>query len=260
LLTLPSIAYARRGFHTAITVRRKLSGSERSARDAYDLRNLQTAARFDSFTGEGVTNTYDGFGRLTSTKIEMAGTSRTITHSDYDPNGNRGEMMWPDSVKMSFGYDGLDRMDHVYEGALGSTAALATIGYNAQGLRSSMTRRYGDATAYAYDHVTRPELLTESFVGGTGNTASSFTWLPSDQVRTIGRSNDAYAWTGHVNVNRAYTANGLNQYSAAADVAFLYDANGNLIRNGATASVPATDFVYDIENRLVKATGAVMIR
>ncbi len=37
------------------------------ARDAhynYDLRNLQLQARFDSAAGEGVTNAYDGFGRL----------------------------------------------------------------------------------------------------------------------------------------------------------------------------------------------------
>ncbi len=32
----------------------------------YDLRGLQTYARFDSSGGEGITNTYDGFGRLTS--------------------------------------------------------------------------------------------------------------------------------------------------------------------------------------------------
>ena len=35
----------------------------------YDLRNLQLFARFDSAAGEGVTNGYDGFGRLTSSSI-----------------------------------------------------------------------------------------------------------------------------------------------------------------------------------------------
>ncbi len=224
---------------------------------SYDLRNLQTAARFDSFNGEGVTNTYDGFGRLTSTTIAMSGTSRTLTHSDHDPNGNRRELTWPDSVKMSFGYDGLDRMDQVYEGGLGSTVSLATIVYNNKGLRSSMTRRYGDATFYDYDHVTRLTSLAEGFVGNTGNNASTFTWLPSNQVRTIGRSNDAYVWTAHANVDRAYTANGLNQYSAAGDVGFLYDSNGNLIQSGANAQTVATNYVYDIENRLVSASGAV---
>ena len=38
----------------------------------HDLRNLQLFARFDSASGEGVTNTYDGFGRQTSSSITRA--------------------------------------------------------------------------------------------------------------------------------------------------------------------------------------------
>lgn len=63
------------------------------------------------------------------------------------------------------------------------------------------------------------------------------------------RSNDAYAWTGAVAVNRNYTTNSLNQYTAAGPVSFAYDANGNLIPDDSTPSL------YDIENRLVSATG-----
>ncbi len=54
----------------------------------YDLRGLQTRARFDSLAGEGVTTAYDGFGRVTSSTLAMAGTSRTIGHL-YDRDGNR---------------------------------------------------------------------------------------------------------------------------------------------------------------------------
>ena len=61
---------------------------------------------------------------------------------------------------------------------------------------------------------------------------------------------DAYAWTGHYNVNRGYTANGLNQYTPAGSAGFAYDANGNLSSDGANF------YVYDIENRLVSASGA----
>jgi hypothetical protein len=38
---------------------------------AYDLAGLATKTRFDSLSGGGVTNTYDGFGRLTSASFTL---------------------------------------------------------------------------------------------------------------------------------------------------------------------------------------------
>ena len=67
-----------------------------------------------------------------------------------------------------------------------------------------------------------------------------------DQIASETRDNDAYAWTGHYAVNRGYTTNGLNQYSAAGSASFGYDANGNL-----TIATAADTYVYDVENRLV---------
>jgi hypothetical protein len=59
--------------------------------------------------------------------------------------------------------------------------------------------------------------------------------------------------SGQYAVNRAYTTNGLNQYSAAGTASFAYDDNGNLASDGGHA------WVYDIENRLVGAPGATML-
>jgi RHS repeat-associated protein len=64
------------------------------------------------------------------------------------------------------------------------------------------------------------------------------------------RSNDAYAWTGAVAVERPYSVNGQNQYLAAGPATFAYDPNGNLTSDGTTT------FVYDAENRLISASGA----
>ncbi|MGL5839779.1 MAG: RHS repeat-associated core domain-containing protein [Sphingorhabdus sp.] len=52
-----------------------------------------------------------------------------------------------------------------------------------------------------------------------------------------------------MNVNRAYAVNGLNQYTSAGAATFGYDGNGNLTSDGTNA------YVYDVENRLVSASG-----
>jgi RHS repeat-associated protein len=64
------------------------------------------------------------------------------------------------------------------------------------------------------------------------------------------RSNDAFAWTASVDVDRSYVANGLNQYTAAGAASFSYDGQGNLTGDGVNS------YAYDIENRLVGASGA----
>jgi RHS repeat-associated protein len=50
-------------------------------------------------------------------------------------------------------------------------------------------------------------------------------------------------------INRGYSVNGLNQYTASGPNALSYDANGNLTGDGGTT------YVYDAENRLVSASG-----
>jgi len=62
-------------------------------------------------------------------------------------------------------------------------------------------------------------------------------------------------------VDRTFAPNGLNQYEGVteageAEKGYLYDANGNLRRNGALGAVGVSTFTYDAENRLVKAEGA----
>src|SRR6185436_16068332 len=79
---------------------------------------------------------------------------------------------------------------------------------------------------------------------------TTLAYNPAGQIVSRTLSNDSYAWTGHYAVNRAYATNGLNQYTAAGSAGFAYDANGNLTSDGATT------FTYDIENRLVAASGA----
>lgn len=51
-------------------------------------------------------------------------------------------------------------------------------------------------------------------------------------------------------MNRNYAVNGLNQYTKAGPASLSYDANGNLTGDGSSV------YVYDVENRLISASGA----
>ena len=82
----------------------------------------------------------------------------------------------------------------------------------------------------------------------------TFAHNPASQITTRTRSNDAYASNSAYNVSRVYTVNGLNQYITAGPAAFQHDANGNLVSDGTRT------FTYDVENRLVTASGGVTLR
>jgi RHS repeat-associated protein len=225
----------------------------RTVRYSYDHRGLQTGAWFID-TGQGVYNGYDGFGRVVSATSTMGGVSRTISHLN-DREGRKGEITFPEGYKFWFERDGLGRMTKARQGAWGTSGpVMATFAYNAKGLPATFTRGAGDATSYGYDSDLRLSSLADTFVGGTGNVATSFTYNPASQLRTEARDNDAYAWRGAVTVARTYWVNGQNQYlqtvsNGAVSATFSYDPNGNLTGDGSTT------FTYDSENRLIAASG-----
>src|SRR3546814_90352 len=185
---------------------------------------------------------------MTSSALKMDGVTRTLSCA-WDRDGNRTQLTWPDAQKTSYAYDGLDRMSVLYQGALGSTTNMVSYGYNNRGLRASQTGRYGQATAFGYDVAGRFNALSHNIAGTAQDVAYSYGFNPASQIVQQVRSNDSYAWTGHVDVTRNYSANGLNQYTAAGSASFTYDANGNLTSDGSTT------YLYDIENRLVGASG-----
>ena len=57
------------------------------------------------------------------------------------------------------------------------------------------------------------------------------------------------SYTGRYNVNRPYTANGLNQYTLSGSTALSYDTRGNLVSSGSAA------FTYNRLNQLTGAAG-----
>ncbi|HEX9964469.1 MAG TPA: hypothetical protein VGB04_05745, partial [Allosphingosinicella sp.] len=198
----------------------------------YDNRGLQTYARFGSASGAGVTNGWDGFGRLAASTTTMGGVSRTLTFA-YDADGNRTALQGDGGLTgyyADFAHDGLGRMT-AYSGA-------ARIGYDAAGRRSRLGLGWGadnSVASYGYDGLGRLASLGHDLAGASRDVTFGFTgYNPASQLLARTASNDAFAWTGAYAVSRPYSVNGLNQYIAAGPAAFAYDANGNLASDGST--------------------------
>jgi len=224
---------------------------------SYDLRNLQLSARFDSVSGEGVTNAYDGFGRLAWTSTDMGGgTTRTLTYA-YNRNGNRIRMTWPGTdLTIGYAWRETGEMREIRENPATTNALLATLAHDPLGRPAILTRGAGmTITTYDYYPTSWPLQIGHNLAGGAANDlVLRFSYNPAGQIREALRDNVGYSWTGHYAVNRNYTTNGLNQYSAAGSASFLYDANGNLTSDGSRT------YLYDVENRLVSSSnGAALV-
>ncbi len=212
----------------------------------YDIRGLQTKARFDSIAGGGVSYAYDRYGRLTSeTQNSADGVWRSI-QSAYDNNGNRTRVTHPDAQYFDYSYDDLNRLDGIQDQGAN---LLIDVDYNDRGLTSDVYRWAGapDQT-FAYDNIRR--LSSTGWINaGARSSTWNYTRNPASQIASEMQTNDGYSWNGHVNVNRSYTTNGLNQYASVDGANFTYDANGNLTSDGTKT------YLYDIENRLVFVSG-----
>ncbi|ATY32990.1 RHS repeat domain-containing protein [Sphingomonas psychrotolerans] len=224
---------------------------------SYDLRGLQTSARFDSPGGaDAVINAYDGFGRLGSSTTSMGGFSRTLD-SAYEDDGTRARLTHPDGNYFRHHRDGLGRLRYA---DLNSTSPLFYPPYDASGRVMAM-KRWNDVTGnwanpstYGYDGISRLTSIANAFTSAGYNVTVGMGYNPASQIVSRTRDNNAYAFSGYVGVNRSYAVNGLNQYNSAGGVSFGYDSNGNLTASGSTS------YTYDAENRLVAAsTGASLV-
>jgi RHS repeat-associated protein len=211
----------------------------------YDLRGLQTKARFDSITGAGVTYVYDGFGRLVSETQNTNGVARTVS-SQYNANGNRTRVTYPDGQFFTYDHDGRDRATVLREG----TTQLGTASFNNRGLPIQLAWTALTASAntrsYGYDPAGRLSSIGFDLNGTVGDVTWGYTRNPASQILSESQNNDSYSWDGHVNLTRTYATNGLNQYESAGSATFCYDANGNLTADGASV------YLYDVENRLLE--------
>lgn len=233
-----------------VTLKNIPSSSTADVYYGYDRRDLQTYARFASAAGQGVTTVYDDFGRPSSSSTNMGGTSRTLSYQ-YDANGNRTQLTHPDSASFLYSYDGLDRLERVQENGT-TPVELKSYAYDRLGRRNGEKDAGGVVaiSSFDYDTAGRLDQLARN-LSGTGNDITfDFVYNPASQIKSRTHNNDLYISTAHYNIDRGYTTNGLNQYTSTnTGASFGYDANGNLTSDGNTS------FTYDVENRLVGASG-----
>ncbi|WP_050750275.1 DUF6531 domain-containing protein [Allochromatium vinosum] len=206
----------------------------------YDLLGRRTTASFANGS-YAISNSYDNAGRLTST---TAGGKRLSFA--YDAAGNRTRLTWPEATAfyVTTAYDALNRPTALKENG---AAALASYTYDDLSRRTTVTLGNGTTTRYAYNAQAGLSTLTHNLAG----TAQDVTWTYArNQVGEIAGhswSNDAYQWDGLPNGTRAYSVNGLNQYTQAAGATLSYDANANLTGDGTWT------YGYDLDNRLKSA-------
>jgi len=119
---------------------------------------------------------------------------------------------------------------------------LASFAYDDQGKPTGLTRGNGVNDSFSYDAASR--LATYTINHPSAGNSYTFAYNPAGQLVSRSMSNDAYAWTQAAFVNRNYTVNGLNQYTASGSVVPTYDGRGNMTSAGSTA------YVYDSKNKL----------
>ena len=216
--------------------------------------------------GDGMTVTlaYDALGRQLSEAQPFGSASY-----QYDSAGRLTRLTWGDGFYVTYDYDVAGNVSAIREnGAASGVGVLATYSYDNAGRRSAITRGNGTSTSYAFDPVSRLSATTQDLSGtASDQTIGPVTYNPASQIQSQLKSNDAYAWSGHYNVNRNYTVNGLNQQTAAGATALGYDARGNLTASGSsaygynklnqlTAGPGGVTLSYDPAQRLSQITGA----
>jgi RHS repeat-associated protein len=225
---------------------KNLPGSEPDVSYTYDLLGRMT------FVQQGTLQhhlAYDALGRLLS-EAQPFGSSAY----QYDLAGRRTRLTWQDGFYVTYDYDVTGNVTAIREnGATSGIGVLAIYAYDDLGRRTGITRGNGAITAYTFDPVSRLTSLTQNLAGTVQDLTLGFSYNPASQIASSTRSNDAYAWGGHVNVDRPYVTNGLNQHTASGAVALGYDARGNLTSSGASS------YTYSSENLMKSASGGVTL-
>jgi RHS repeat-associated protein len=228
-----------------------LPGTEPDVTYGYDNLGRLTSA---SQSGNALSFGYDALSR----KISEGGPLGT-TSFGYDAAGERTSVTYStggggSALTVNYAYLLTGELDTIKQGS----SLLADYDYDALGNRLSV-KFAGSATptqVFTYDPVSRLASLTND-LSGTANdlTISSIAYNPASQIKSLTRSNDAYAFSltsGTTNT----VPDGLNRPSTINGVSVGWaDGKGNLTTDPTTAKT----YGYSSENLLTSGSGGVTL-
>ncbi len=237
---------------------------------AYDLGTRMTAA---NNAAGNIDFAYDALNRVLTTTQHLPPNTYNLSYQ-YDPAGNRTQLVYPSGKTLGYVYDANDRLTGITHNTLNF------LQYQYDPLDRRTTKSYLSASlplaSYVYDLGNQLTSVTNTLVGGipvsqyayplydsVGNRKQLDRTLGTDPVETInyaynniyelinvtGAQTHAFDYDNVGNREIAdgvtYTPNSLNQYTQVGATTYLYDGNGNLTSDGSNT------YTYDEENRLL---------
>lgn len=240
-----SISYGYDALNRMTSQARPAIGYNTSLAYAYDNLGEVTGATGVNWSGTN-SYAYDALGRMLSENNPWTGT----TSWQYDLAGRRTRQTWVDGFYVTYEYLLTGEMTWVREN--GSTM-LASYGYDDLGRRTALARGNGVNTSYGYDPASRLTSLAHDLDGTIADQTIGLGYNAAGQITSRTSSNDAYTWSGAVNVDRSYSVNGLNQYTASGAVVPSYDGRGNLTGAGGDT------YGYNGANQLVATSTSELL-
>ena len=224
----------------------------------------------------GITSyTYDALNRVTA--VSCPG-DKDISY-EYDANGNRAKLIYPDSSYITYVYDALNRLTDIKDAA---SQVVCRYAYDSLSRRVSTTLLNGTSATYSYDAINRlTELEGLSSQGVIPGFAYTYDNISNRKTMTTENGIHSYAYddiyqlkstdypvgfafadtsfdydklgnrttvTGPSIGSVSYTSNSVNQYTQVGSNVYSYDLNGN------ATSIATNTYSYDSENRLITTT------
>jgi len=238
-----TISYVYDGRNRTIT--KNLPGTSNDVYYEYDNFGNELYARYASRSGAGITRQFSGFSELEWERVNTDGVTRELSYG-YDARGNRTSLTHKDGVVVQYTYDEMDRVDEI---GLPNYANPIQMDYDRSARPEALTFASQINISLSYDQVNRLQSLQHNFSGSTYDSLISFGRNAAGQITSKSFSNSLFSDNSNVEEPTQYSVNGLNQYTSVDSGVVTHDNMGNL------TSMAGANYTYDLENRLVSASG-----